>query len=265
MTTDPAPQSQPQDRRLWRYMSFGRFIWLLAEKSLWLTRADKLDDALDMMFSRAERENWVTAYVSNPTNVAHVEQTLGAVPKDALRDQIQRLFLQLLNDWRQYTYINCWTATDGESHAMWSVYCRPPDGVAVRTTLNRLRASLPLDGATRLLEVLYRDLDMSTQFPSTPEELVARKVKPYSYENEWRVVRFNAPPTPGTLGAALVPPSGWRMPWDPETQIEGIVVHPAADPGSIRAVNAAIERFAPQLIGKVEESGMAPNFRHGRP
>ena len=32
------------DEKVWRYMSFARFLWLLQKKQLWLTRADHLGD-----------------------------------------------------------------------------------------------------------------------------------------------------------------------------------------------------------------------------
>jgi hypothetical protein len=40
--------------KVWRYMSFGRFVWMLREKALWMCRADHLGDAWEGMFSEEE-------------------------------------------------------------------------------------------------------------------------------------------------------------------------------------------------------------------
>ena len=31
--------------KVWRYMSFGRFVWMLKRKALWMSRVDQLGDA----------------------------------------------------------------------------------------------------------------------------------------------------------------------------------------------------------------------------
>jgi hypothetical protein len=40
-------------------------------------------------------------------------------------------------------FINCWTAQDSESHAMWNLYCSSRGGVAIQTTLPALIESVP--------------------------------------------------------------------------------------------------------------------------
>jgi hypothetical protein len=34
--------------RVWRYMTFSRFVWLLQNKQLWLSRADLLGDPWEL-------------------------------------------------------------------------------------------------------------------------------------------------------------------------------------------------------------------------
>jgi hypothetical protein len=43
-----------KDKSIWRYMSFGRFVWMLETRSLWMTRVDKLGDEWEMRVSEAE-------------------------------------------------------------------------------------------------------------------------------------------------------------------------------------------------------------------
>jgi hypothetical protein len=37
------------DVRVWRYMSFGKLVWKLQTKQLWLSRADFLEDKFEVM------------------------------------------------------------------------------------------------------------------------------------------------------------------------------------------------------------------------
>ncbi|MEH2528001.1 hypothetical protein V1288_005910 [Bradyrhizobium sp. AZCC 2176] len=32
------------DQKVWRYLGFFRFMWMLQRRQLWLARADKLED-----------------------------------------------------------------------------------------------------------------------------------------------------------------------------------------------------------------------------
>jgi len=41
MSLDPATP-------VWRYMSFGKFVWMLQHKQLWLTNATLLDDKWEL-------------------------------------------------------------------------------------------------------------------------------------------------------------------------------------------------------------------------
>jgi hypothetical protein len=36
------------DAKVWRYMKFSRFIWLLQKKQLWMSRADRLGDSWEL-------------------------------------------------------------------------------------------------------------------------------------------------------------------------------------------------------------------------
>ena len=38
----------PPGQKLWRYMSFSRFMWLLQRKLLWIGRSDTLNDPWEL-------------------------------------------------------------------------------------------------------------------------------------------------------------------------------------------------------------------------
>ena len=113
--------------KVWRYMSFGRFVWMLKRKALWMCRVDQLDDA------------W--------------EGVLGAERQAATEGLRRRIF------------VNCWTASNSESHAMWSIYCSSKEGVAVQTTLSKLRTSVASVSQLKVLPVTYVNSERLSGLP----------------------------------------------------------------------------------------------------
>src|SRR5882724_6342538 len=91
---------------------------------------------------------------------------------------------RIIKMWRRQTFISCWSASDYESHALWRVYCNSTEGVAVQTTLARLRESV---GGLRVDRISYQIPGSSKQTP-TLYDLVTKKRPMFSYEQEVRVV-----------------------------------------------------------------------------
>ena len=203
------------------------------EKALWFARADQLGDRWEMAFSKAER-----AFLSTPPEQLEDMQR-------AIREE------------RDSTFVNCWTASNSESHAMWNVYCDSSEGVAVQTTLRELKASVkPLP----VVPVKYMNFDRLgvTNPVPTAMDLVSRKRKPYSYEKEHRVISFKGPFPKGSLGNLS---GGYRLGfgqrWDPEIHVERVLLHPGADPATLVAVKAVVEKLAPKLRLRVLPSALA--------
>ena len=210
--------------KVWRYMSFGRFVWMLKRKALWMSRVDQLDDA------------W--------------EGVLGAGEGPVER----RIF------------VNCWTAQNSESHAMWSIYCTSKEGVAIQTTLSKLKTSVV---RFPVLPVKYVDPGSISGTEITPRELAVRKRRPFQYEKERRIVHVPDKPWRKPVsssvedtddqGGVLVVTElyGFPLAWDPEKWLETVLIHPGADYTFRYAVEAVVEALAPSLKSRIRWSGMA--------
>jgi len=217
------PKKRP-GLKVWRYMSFGRFVWMLKRRALWMCRADQLDDA------------W--------------EGVLGAQEHPAAQQLRRRI------------YVNSWTASNSESHAMWSIYCNSKEGVAIQATLSQLKASVADAKHLNVLPVRYvnsRPLDLPA---IDPIELAVRKRRPFAYEKEHRIVYVANPPKnkrpnypPGQLIVTDV--LGFPQAWNPETWIDAVLMHPGADYTFQYALEAVVEALAPQLKDRIHRSRMA--------
>lgn len=157
----------PSDEKtIWRYMTIAKYIDLLHRKKLFLCRVDQFDDPYEGEWTKGWREET-------------------QVPEE------------LITSWfkKQY-FVSCWHLAEYESVAMWKIYCSENDGVAIKTTIGKLKDSLGCDQDQQIHigEVEYID-DHSNyvekkRFTGYWGGLgqVCKKRKIFSYENEVRII-----------------------------------------------------------------------------
>jgi len=129
---------------LWRYMDFAKFVSLVADKTLYFSRADLLGDRFEGARGVASREpewrNFSLEYLR------HAYETVpGDHPKLSdveIETETQRLYREItaigVREVKQ-TYVTCWHENTGESEALWRLYSPPPSaGVAIYTEFGDL-------------------------------------------------------------------------------------------------------------------------------
>ncbi len=233
MTNDRAPVDS---EKVWRYMGFSRFVWLLQKKQLWLSRADLLGDPWEISLAGDQLAHVISRHPL--TDILSPE-----VPESAMQRSARIIRL-----WRWHTFVNCWSVSNHESHALWRIYCPPREGVAIQTTLAKLRASV---GDLRVLPVTYEIPGCNRRTPIR-EDLVTKKRLMFAYEQEVRIVHFAdindvEDIQPKTLGHSLE----WEL-----GAVESIRVHPEADHSFMETVRTTVENYAPALRDRVEWSAM---------
>lgn len=103
----PSPGDEQQIRR---YMSLARFVGTMRERALWFSRIDKLGDPWEASVS-AETFDQVIALAR--TKARYQNREAGDLANEA-EEQIRRF--------RRRTFVNCWSANEHESHALWRIY-----------------------------------------------------------------------------------------------------------------------------------------------
>jgi hypothetical protein len=208
-------------------MSFGRFVWLLQFRQLWLARIDRVGDPWELALTKEQRQ-----------------QLLAGLP--TLNERLIALYNAetTVQFWRMFTYVNCWCADEHESYALWRVYCPTPEGIAIETTLGRLKQSvrnLPV------YAVRYTPPPPQPSFQPTHTPLATQKRPMFAYEKEVRVLSTNM----------KVATDGYGIPWFPEAHLQKILVHPAADDAFVDTVKATVDKWVPSLKDRVHRSRMA--------
>lgn len=117
--------------KVWHYLKFSRFVWLLQQKQLWLSRADLLSDPWEVSLAGDQLQHLITHAPITPLGLSNVN-------RETAIERAKRI----IPLWRQQLFVNCWSNSDHESHALWRVYCGSPEGVTIQTTLGKLQASV---------------------------------------------------------------------------------------------------------------------------
>ena len=148
-------------------MDFPRFLSLLETQSLFFCPSDQLGDpfegslTLPQRILRASRDG---------------EVTLEAIGRsDPVVEQRRKRFC-----------VSCWHFSRHESQAMWHIYSHVNKGVAVRTTLGRLKRSmLDYDGPVYLGAVDYSET--AANYTSLLARLFLKR-RSFAYEKEFRAL-----------------------------------------------------------------------------
>ena len=106
-------EQPPKHATLWRYMSFEKFINILATESLFFSRADRYDDKSE-----------------------------GHIPEAMMR-YYGSVDIRINPSFREYIMCNCWHHGEEESMGMWDKYHVRDSGVSIKTTMGNVKNCLP--------------------------------------------------------------------------------------------------------------------------
>ena len=229
---------QPNDEeiKVWRYMDFTKLIFLIDSQRLFFTRADKFNDPFEGSYPKI--------------NVQARTQLPEAVTKDMTAENIQNLIDTLKKTgeidkyWPKCIAINCWHMSNYESAAMWSLYLKSDEGVAIQSTYSKLKKSLTDDEIIYLGVVKY--LDYESEFLDSGNILSPFVHKRKSYEHEKKVralcVKWPIGGNSGDLVQGTID-YGLEIKIDLEVLIEKIYVAPNAPVWFSELVRSVVSRY----------------------
>jgi hypothetical protein len=158
----------------------------------------------------------------------------------------------------QKMFISCWHQNEGESAAMWKLYLKSDEGVALRTTCDRLRRCFKETTHDIFIgEVQY--VDYTRHVIGERNALLPFFVKRLSFAHE-REVRavissiFHTPPQTTKLPPDPVP-SGISLDVDIDLLIEDVFVAPRTEDWVRDAIQSILENFGLNRI--VQDSSLS--------
>ncbi len=158
---------------LWRYMDFTKFVSLLEKQALFFARTDKLDDPFEGYWPDRNR---VAARRS-------LEEST-----DPHRDLLLQTWLDVLQKWCRFTLINCWHESDHESDAMWKLYSKDDNGIAIKTDFDSFARSFTASEDIFIGRVSYVDYETAFFTDRNSLEPFLCKRKSFEHEREVRAI-----------------------------------------------------------------------------
>lgn len=214
--------------KIWRYMDFTKFVSLIDRRELFFARADLLGDPFEGSLAQANVDLRFRIYEGLPVDMA------------AKMSRFRR-------DFRQFVFVNCWHMNDQESAAMWKLYLSSSEGIAVRSTYDRLISSVTGDAPTVYVGVVrYADYEADFIPEGNLFDALLHKRKSFEHERELRaVVRGELPPDEGS-GARFDKPlreGGMYVGVDLGQLIEAVYIAPDAPPWFLELVASVKGRY----------------------
>jgi hypothetical protein len=181
------PTPPNQEAVLWRYLDFEKFEWFVSNRRLFMPSAQFLGDPLEGTTPAGQLDWWHSLLD-------------GAASEEQRRiiEQNKEKVSAFAQAFRPHYYVSCWHMNTIESTKMWRSYTKTSDAVAVVTTYQELRASLPAYveiGMVRYIDYANERLPSLNMF-----EHITHKNINFCFECEVRAVAL--PPATEGLGAA---------------------------------------------------------------
>lgn len=221
--------------KVWRYMDVTKLLSILENESLWFSDITYLDDPLEGFLNRATVKNLRTLPKDLPKEEKEKKQ------------QILETNLQMMKQARKLLNISSWHINEHESAAMWQLYLKSNEGVAIQSTYTRLKESFKNAKEDVLIgTVKYIDEDNDTIDWTNVINYALHKRKSFEHEKELRAIVFS----PSTDG-------GGTVKIDLETLIEKIYVAPNSKQWIIELLKKIVNRY--KLDIPVEQSKLYEN------
>lgn len=229
----------PPDAQLWRYFDFTKFVSLLDRSALFFSRVDKLGDPFEGSLSKINL----------------------AMPPVIFRDfsrEGQEHRLVVWRDFSRYIAVNCWHWNEHESAAMWNIYARHGDGIAIKSSFSRLAESFTDATDIYIGQVNYVDYE-TTQIPE--QNLLSaylHKRKSFEHEREVRALIMDVPLSEDN-GVVTAAPEAWEFGQycqvNLSTLVQEVVVSPASADWFVELAKSVSARYA--LEAPVGRSALA--------
>lgn len=168
------PTDFEDDFKVWRYLSLPKYLKLLEDNYLYLAKLSEFEDPFEGSLPK-----------THPDSIEHFKKVYN-IPGNVV-DGLNEKLLQV----RNYTYINCWHINDYESAAMWSLYSKTNESIAIQSTFLKLHEEV--NNQAQISAVGYIDYSKDHIPSGNMVYHCLFKRKSYSHEKEFRIIEYDMP------------------------------------------------------------------------
>jgi hypothetical protein len=176
-------QGADLDKTVWRYVTFAKYISLMAYGAIWFSKLNILVD---------KEEGTMPAMPATEMQAQHL--ALKRHFESSLHEQFDNMVSRNVEDGREIIVVNCWFEDEHESKEMWAKYAGS-DGVAIKSTVRALTEHVFCDPQFSFIgRVQYVDLSkhvMSSYEANQAHERAYLKGLSFRREREIRISTIN--------------------------------------------------------------------------
>jgi hypothetical protein len=173
--------------KVWKYMDFTKFVSLLEKKALWFSRSDTLR-ASDKFEGSISLKNIINLF----TKLSIIEEfpEPGYTTKDPFR------YLKILSRANkfdlQFFFISSFHINEHESAAMWKIYTKNDEGIAIQTTCQSLKQSFDQNDQDEVILGPIKYIDYDSQRIADDDKFgkFFFKRKSFEHESEIRAIIY---------------------------------------------------------------------------
>jgi len=122
------------ETKIWRYMDFTKLVSMIDKNALYFSAIDSLEDPLEGSLTEKnveDRRNFDKFLAQmEENNLLKRSTSKGFNIHEAMREL------------RKHMFVNCWHINEEESAAMWKLYLKSDEGIAIESTSKRLESNL---------------------------------------------------------------------------------------------------------------------------
>lgn len=244
---DPHPEFVPpanRDAPIWRYHDLGKLLSLFDRSALFFSRLDKLDDPFEGYYTKS-----ILSLEKSKLEDLPPELRAQIPDEKAFQNEVflRRTIRNFAKGQREVTFVNSWYCSQHESAAMWSLYLKTREGIAIRSSYNRLCESLRGYGDfdVHIGMVKYIDYDQDSIESGNVLAPIMHKRKSFELEKELRAVIWTMEHGKNDLGAGnkFKGSPGLYVNVDVPTLVEGVYVAPTAPAWIRELIESLLRRF----------------------
>ena len=233
----------PEDQEIiYRYIPFWKFMHIVFQRKFYLSRGDQFNDPLEGKETKLSRNIRATVHNDEAfaSNSAYYDKN------------------------RICVAINCWYAGDTESLEMWENFAPSPDGIAIRSTIHKLKKALSKDKnklCIRKVEYVENHDVEFTKFGCPFYPFSIKISRDFKLESEIRVIYGDGKACMDEsplYNASVLDEVGVELNVDPSILIDTVILSPKAPDWFLNSIQTIISCLKIDL--KVKNSEL--NVRH---
>lgn len=234
-------------KRVWRYLSFPGLVSLLETTALHFSDVSTFEDKYDGIFNcLSDDDHYDITKEGKIVKVDPSAMNFSAAENSArIKELISRLHRLILRS----TGVSCWRIDEQESHAMWRVFLKSDEGVAIETDLtNLMNAVSPGEYQLSVGKIKYIDYTKEkVPIDNHLRNAFFYKNRYFEHEKELRLICHATDgvtkPPPALPNFRPLPEGGLQLPVDLSKLITAIRVSPYAQKWFVNLVVLVVKRY----------------------